>query len=44
MTEISGTNMRAMLVGGREPDPHLMRPEVIAALRDVPLFIEEDGP
>ncbi|HJM60695.1 MAG TPA: sulfate adenylyltransferase, partial [Alphaproteobacteria bacterium] len=44
VTEISGTNMRAMLVGGREPDPHLMRPEVIAALRDVPLFIEEDGP
>jgi sulfate adenylyltransferase len=43
VTEISGTDMRAMLVGGREPDPHLMRPEVIAALRDVPLFIEEDS-
>ena len=43
VTEISGTDMRAMLVGGREPDPHLMRPEVIAALRDISLFIEEDS-
>jgi sulfate adenylyltransferase len=43
VTEISGTEMRAILVGGRAPDPHLMRPEVVAALKGVPLFIEEDG-
>lgn len=40
ITHISGTDMRAILNGGREPDPHIMRPEVVAALRDVPIFIE----
>ncbi len=44
VTEISGTDMRAILVDGREPDPHLMRPEVVAALRGVPLFIEDEHP
>ncbi|MDJ0893604.1 MAG: sulfate adenylyltransferase [Alphaproteobacteria bacterium] len=39
--EISGTDMRAMLLGGMTPDAHLMRPEIIDSLRDVPLFIEE---
>jgi sulfate adenylyltransferase len=39
--EISGTDLRAMLVEGRPPEPHLMRPEIIASLRDVPLFVEE---
>lgn len=43
-TEIAGTDMRAMLVGGKAPDPHLMRPEVIRALEGVPLFITEDDP
>jgi len=43
-TEIAGTDMRAMLLGGKAPDPHLMRPEVIAALKGVPLFITEDDP
>lgn len=43
-TEIAGTDMRAMLVGGKAPDPHLMRPEVIRALDGVPLFITEDDP
>jgi len=42
VTEISGTDMRAMLVGGMTPDPHLMRPEVIESLRGVKLFIDED--
>jgi sulfate adenylyltransferase len=39
--EISGTDMRAILVEGRPPEPHIMRPEIIASLRDVPLFVEE---
>lgn len=43
-TEIAGTDMRAMLLGGRAPDPHLMRPDVIEALKGVPLFITEDDP
>ena len=43
-TEIAGTDMRAMLLGGKAPDPHLMRPEVIGALKGVPLFITEDDP
>lgn len=43
-TEIAGTDMRAMLLGGKAPDPHLMRPEIIQALAGVPLFITEDDP
>lgn len=43
-TEIAGTDMRAMLVGGKAPDPHLMRPEIIRALAGVPLFVTEDDP
>ena len=43
VAEISGTDMRAILLDGREPDPHLMRPEVVAALRGRDLFIEEDS-
>jgi sulfate adenylyltransferase len=39
--EISGTDMRAMLVEGRKPEPHIMRPEVIEALRGEELFITE---
>ncbi|MBL6936161.1 MAG: sulfate adenylyltransferase [Alphaproteobacteria bacterium] len=42
VTHISGTDMRAMLLGGKEPDAHLMRPEVIAALQGTELFIEDD--
>ena len=42
VTHISGTDMRAMLLGGKEPDTHLMRPEVIAALQGTELFIEDD--
>jgi len=39
---IAGTDIRAMLSSGKEPDPHLMRPEIVAALRLIPLFIEEE--
>ena len=34
--------MRAILSGGREPQSHLMRPQVVDALAGVPLFIEEE--
>ena len=40
----SNLNRRAMLLGGKAPDPHLMRPEVIGALKGVPLFVTEDDP
>lgn len=39
--EISGTDMRAVLVDGRDPDPALMRPEVIRSVTGMKLFIEE---
>lgn len=42
VTHISGTDIRAMLVGGRTPEPHIIRPEIIAALDGVPLFVTED--
>ena len=42
VVHIAGTDMRAMLLGGMEPDRHLMRPEVIAAARRVPLFVERE--
>jgi len=44
VTHISGTDMRAMLSGGRDPEPHLMRWQLIETLRGQPLFIEEDEP
>lgn len=39
VTEISGTYMREILGGGREPESHLMRPEVVESLRGLDLFI-----
>ncbi len=39
--EISGTDMRAIFVDGKSPDPHIMRPEIVASLKGVPLFVEE---
>ncbi len=42
ITEISGTDMRAILLGGKAPDPHLMRIEVIESIKGLPLFITED--
>ncbi|MCZ6770843.1 MAG: sulfate adenylyltransferase [Proteobacteria bacterium] len=44
VTQISGTDMRASLLHGRPPGPHLMRPEIVAALEGVPIFIESDEP
>ncbi len=41
---ISGTDMRRILVDGATPDARLMRPEIVAALKGVPLFIGEDAP
>jgi len=41
---ISGTDMRRILMDGAVPDPRLMRPEIVAALKGVPLFIGEDAP
>ncbi len=42
VTHISGTDIRAMLVGGRSPERHIIRPEIVAALEGVPLFVTED--
>jgi sulfate adenylyltransferase len=44
ISEISGTDMRAILSGGAAPRAELMRPEVIAAVKGIPLFIEKDDP
>jgi sulfate adenylyltransferase len=40
--DISGTDMRAILVDGRAPEPHIMRPEVVESLKGINLFIEEN--
>lgn len=40
VTHISGTDMRAILTGGHDPQPHLMRPQIVEALRGIPLFID----
>ena len=40
--EISGTLMRSILTGGESPDPALMRPEIVSAVREIQMFIEED--
>ena len=40
--EISGTDMRALLSGGEKPQPHIMRPEIVASIAGVQLFIQED--
>jgi sulfate adenylyltransferase len=37
--QISGTDMRSILSGGGAPQPHIMRPEIVAALSDTTLFI-----
>jgi len=43
ITSISGTYMREILTGGKKPDRHLMRTEVVDALKGVDLFIQEDA-
>lgn len=40
--EISGTEMRRLLGGQAEPAPTLMRPEVVAAVSGMSLFVEAD--
>jgi sulfate adenylyltransferase len=42
VTHISGTDMRAMLSGGRTPDAHLMRPRIVDSVQGFDLFIDED--
>ncbi|MDJ0949922.1 MAG: sulfate adenylyltransferase [Alphaproteobacteria bacterium] len=41
VTEISGTDMRALLIAGRTPDPRFMRADVVESLQGVPLFIQD---
>lgn len=41
--EISGTRIRGILEAGEPLDPRLIRPEVVAALDGVPLFVKETG-
>ena len=41
VTDISGTDLRAMLVGGSPPAPELLRRDILESLRDVLVFIEE---
>jgi sulfate adenylyltransferase len=41
-SHISGTDMRAILSGNRLPQPYLMRPEIVAAVKGLPLFVEEN--
>ena len=40
ITEISGTDIRAVLSQGKAARSEHIRPEIVEALRDVPLFIE----
>ncbi|MXN67061.1 sulfate adenylyltransferase [Stappia sp. GBMRC 2046] len=40
ITEISGTDIRSALAGKKAVDAKIIRPEIVAALADVPLFIE----
>ena len=42
ITQISGTDMRTVLSGGKEPEPHLMRSEVVEALKGINLFVGEN--
>ncbi|MBS28102.1 MAG: sulfate adenylyltransferase [Alphaproteobacteria bacterium] len=39
--EISGTDMRRVLVEGHQPDSRLMRPQIVAAIDGLPLFVED---
>ncbi len=41
--QISGTYMRSVLSNGSHPDPHLMRQEIVDALKGIKSFIEEGG-
>ena len=41
--EISGTDMRAILSNGKNCPPELMRPQVLNSIRNLEIFITEDG-
>ena len=41
--QISGTDMRSLLTSNEGCAPELMRPEVLESIRDMPIFITEDG-
>ena len=41
-TQISGTDMRAILSGGKLPPPHLMRSEIVHSLKGVPIFVGDE--
>lgn len=41
--QISGNDMRSLLQSKEGCPPHLMRPEVLERIRDMPIFIAEDG-
>jgi len=43
ITHISGTDMRDMLTGGKMPARHLMRAEIVDAVKGIELFIQEDA-
>jgi sulfate adenylyltransferase len=43
ITEISGTLMRSILSAGASPDSKFIRPQIVAAVRHIKLFIEEDA-
>lgn len=38
---VSGTDMRTILSGGAEPNPRLMRPEIVRSVRGMDLFVRE---
>ena len=38
---VSGTDMRAILSGGADPNPRLMRPEIVRSVRGMELFVRE---
>ncbi|MBI4179213.1 sulfate adenylyltransferase [bacterium] len=40
--DISGTDLRAILSNGRQIPPEIMRPEVLASIRDFDLFITQE--
>jgi len=42
VSDISGTDIRAALTNGGAPNASLIRPEIVAALRDVDLFVRAD--
>jgi sulfate adenylyltransferase len=41
--QISGTDVRSMLLGEGKVSPDFMRPEVVERLKGIPVFIEEDA-